>query len=77
MNKKNELFCSYVAMAGGREAAATELGRSLSMIGHLMNGIRGVSPQLALMIHERTGGQIDKGHLRPDLWLPAKAEQAA
>lgn len=76
MAKKNDLFCSYVETAGGREAAAKELGRSLSMIGHLMNGVRGVSPELALLIHERTGGQIDKGRLRPDLWATTKAEAA-
>lgn len=68
MSKKNDLFCSYVAIVGGREAAARELGKSISLIGHLMNGIRGITPEIAMAVHERTGGQIDKARLRPDLW---------
>ena len=68
MAKKNDLFCSYVSIAGGRAAAAAKLGKSESLIGHLMTGVRKVTPQVAMAIHADTGGQIDKARFRPDLW---------
>jgi DNA-binding transcriptional regulator YdaS (Cro superfamily) len=68
MAKKNDLFCSYVAIVGGRANAAARLNKSASMIGHLMSGLRNVTPEIALQIDAETGGQISKARLRPDLW---------
>lgn len=70
MAKKNELFCSYVTIVGGRSEASRRLRKSVSLIGHLMTGARGITPELAIAIHTDTDGQIDKARLRPDLWQP-------
>lgn len=68
MSEQNALFCSYVAIAGSRNEAARRLGISVGMVGHIEQGRRNVSPQVAMKIDADTSGQISKSRLRPDLW---------
>ncbi len=75
MAKKNDLICSYVTVfcGGSREEAGKRLNLTAGMIGHLMNGIRPVTPKVALKIHADTDGKISKARLRPDYWNEQEA----
>lgn len=70
---KNATFALYVEHVGGRDEAAKRLGVSVGMVGHILNGIRGVSPRVAMQVEADTKGLISRGQLRPDLWGQGEA----
>lgn len=70
---KNPTFALYVEHVGGRDEAAKRLGISVGMVGHIVNGIRGVSPRVAMQVEADTNGLIPRGKLRPDLWGQVEA----
>lgn len=72
---KNATFALYVEHVGGRDEAAKRLGVTVGMVGHIINGVRGVSPKVAMQVEADTNGLIPRGKLRPDLW--GQAAEAA
>ena len=64
----HKTFSLYVDHVGGRSEAARRLGISAGMVGHIVNGIRGISPAVAMAVEADSGGLIRRGSLRPDLW---------
>jgi len=61
-------FSDYVRHVNGRAEAARRLAISVGMVGHIENGIRGISPAVAMKIEADTNGVIPRSRLRPDLW---------
>ena len=74
MSNKNELFCSYVMRfcGGSRAEAARRIGKSIQTVGHIINGLRNVTPEIAMRIDSDTAGMINKADFRPDLWSEQK-----
>ena len=67
MNGK-ELFGLYVKRVGGRSKAAALLGISVGMVGHIENGRRNVSINVAKKIEAASGGFLTRHDLRPDIF---------
>lgn len=68
MKPINPTFQLYVEHVGGRAIAASRLGITPGMVGHIIKGRRGVSPTVARAIESDTDGLISRAKLRPDLW---------
>jgi len=79
MKKPNPHFVSFVTtyMDGDRRRAAVELGLGLAMVGHLMTGHRQPSVKVARRIEDITGCAITRRDVRPDVYGPVVASDAA
>lgn len=73
MNRPVFHFSRFVRLVGGRREAAKRLGISPGMVGHIENGRRGISIEVAKTVAADSGGAISLSDLRPDIW-PAAAE---
>lgn len=71
MNKPNPVFRAYVDSVHGRSKAASRLGITVAMVGHLITGKRKVSPRIAMAIEADSNGHFNKASFRPDLWSEA------
>ena len=56
----SEYFEQYVKAVGGRTAASKRLGITLGAVGHILNGRRGMSPEMALKIEQDSNGIFKK-----------------
>lgn len=77
MNKPNPQVQAFVTIVGGRKEAAAKLGVTVAMVGHLVNGVRDVSPQMALKVEQASNGVITRAALLPELFGPAASNRAA
>lgn len=68
MKINNPTFYLYVRHVGGRAEAARRLEISPAMVGHIITGIRGVSPAVAMKVEADSKGLVSRSQLRPDLW---------
>lgn len=53
-------FRQYVDSVGGAPKAAARLGLSESMVYHILNGVRGITPEVALRVEQDSEGAFSK-----------------
>lgn len=69
-----EAFSRYVTACGGRAEAAKNLGITVGMVGHVLNGVRRISVGRARAIESYTNGRIARHDLRPDVFGDTKQQ---
>lgn len=64
---KNPHFADYVARVDGRREAARRLGVSVSLVGHILKGIRPITPEIARRVEVDSGGCFGCENLLPEV----------
>lgn len=72
-----DLVKTAVDLAGGQTALATRIGKSKQLVQKLCAGERNVSAEVAIAIHDATGGVVAKHALRPDLFSDSEPSTEA
>ena len=60
MSSPREIFAEVVESFESRKAAASAFGCSYALIGHVVNGIRPVTKELAETVEKVTDGRVSK-----------------
>lgn len=58
-----ELFAQFVEDCGGRQQAGERLGRSYSLVCHILTGERGISKQMAELVETTSSGKYSRADL--------------
>lgn len=80
---QNPHIARAIKHAGKQSILAEKIGCAQQTVSKMLNGEIRVPAELAVKIHELTGGKVSKSALRPDLFgrrttaEPAAAEHAA